>query len=248
MRAHVSTSCPCPFCFFARVVAKDVNDPNVLTHHKTARQRRGRGRSKSAIIDEAASRLSQPRARSPIIRRMSAGTLFGLLMVGILVGVASGMLGIGGGVIVIPILVAVFRFSHTHAVGTSLAMLLPPIGIFAFLEYYRSGNVNLAAAGALAAGFAVGAYFGAKLITTKVVPEETLRMFFAFFLLYIAGNILFRHQHRVWAALNTIVVMATFALSYVALRAVGKRWERKFSVEREYLPRLGVPLAPDYEI
>ena len=176
--------------------------------------------------------------------------ILGLLIIGILVGVISGMLGIGGGVLVIPLLVAFFpaHFTHTRAVGTSLAMLLPPIGIFAFLAYYRAGNVNVAAGLTLAAGFAAGAYLGAQLVNSKRVPEEALRVFFAFFLLYLAGNILFRHQHRVWAALNTVTLMAMFAVGYLALRAIGKKWERRFSVKQEYLPRLGVPLAPDYEI
>src|SRR6185369_15626414 len=108
------------------------------------------------------------------------------------------------------------------AVGTSLAMLLPPIGIFAFLVYYRAGNVDGIAATMLAIGFAAGASVGALLVNTKRIHEDTLRVMFAFFLLYIAGSILFRHQRRVWAVLNTVIVMATFAAGYVLLRAVGK--------------------------
>jgi hypothetical protein len=108
--------------------------------------------------------------------------------------------------------------------------------------------VNVTAAALLAAGFAVGAYLGARLVTSGRMPEEKLRMLFAFFLLYIAGSILFRHQRRVWAVLNTGAMMLAFAAGYLSLRAVGKKWERRFSVSNEYLPRLEMPLAPDYEI
>src|SRR5436190_3751291 len=99
--------------------------------------------------------------------------LASLLAVGLAIGILGGMLGIGGGVLVIPTLVTLYGFTYPQAVGTSLGMLLPPIGIFAFLSYYRSGNVSLAAAGMLALGFAVGAFFGAKLITTGKIPENT---------------------------------------------------------------------------
>jgi len=64
-------------------------------------------------------------------------TVIGLLALGGAIGAVSGMLGIGGGLLVIPALVFFFGLTHTQAVGTSLGMLLPPIGIFAFLTYYR---------------------------------------------------------------------------------------------------------------
>ena len=67
----------------------------------------------------------------------------GLLLVGLAVGIISGMLGIGGGVLVIPALVFFFHFPHRKAVGTSLAMLLPPIGIFALLKYWHEDHNNV---------------------------------------------------------------------------------------------------------
>src|SRR5690348_18362250 len=78
------------------------------------------------------------------------------VLVGLAVGSIAGMLGIGGGVLVIPALVFLFGFSQKVAVGTSLAMLLPPIGIFALMPYWRDGNVRLGPAMLLAAGFAAG--------------------------------------------------------------------------------------------
>src|SRR5215216_6007709 len=119
--------------------------------------------------------------------QLSGVQLSSLVLVGLLIGILGGMLGIGGGVLVIPVLVTLYGFTYPQAVGTSLGMLLPPIGIFAFATYYRSGNISIAAAGFLALGFAIGAYFGAKLVATGMIPQETLRILFAFFLMYVAG-------------------------------------------------------------
>jgi uncharacterized membrane protein YfcA len=183
---------------------------------------------------------------------LTAGAYVWLLVIGCLIGVCSGMLGIGGGVLVIPALMFIFGFAQQTAVGTSLGMLLPPIGIFAFLHYYQSKEVHLPAAGLLALGFAVGAYLGAVLVTKKIVPTGVLRPLFAFFLLYVAGNMLFRSEGRVAAALYTILktagLMIGFAASFVFLHALGKRWERKISMPEIYRERVEGPLAPDYEI
>ena len=70
---------------------------------------------------------------------MSVSTVMLVLLVGLLIGTVSGMVGIGGGVLVIPVLMFGFGFSHTKANGTSMAMLLPPIGVFAVLAYWRAG-------------------------------------------------------------------------------------------------------------
>jgi uncharacterized membrane protein YfcA len=158
------------------------------------------------------------------------------------------MLGIGGGVLVIPALVTLYGFTYPQAVGTSVGMLLPPIGIFAFLAYHKSGNVSLPAAGVLAIGFALGAYLGARLVTTGAIPQNMLRVLFAFFLLYIAGSILFRHQPRVRAVLYTLILLSAFALVRAFLAALGKRWESRFHLEMIYRKQLEIPLAPDYEI
>src|SRR5687767_4222831 len=115
---------------------------------------------------------------------LSYGALAGLLAIGLAIGVVSGMLGIGGGVFVIPALVILFGFSQKAAVGTSLGMLLPPIGIFAFLAYYRAGHVDLRAALLLAAAFAIGAYVGGRIVIAGFVPENVLRLLFVFFMLY----------------------------------------------------------------
>lgn len=158
------------------------------------------------------------------------------------------MLGIGGGILVIPALVFLFHFRHEQAVGTSLGMLLPPIGIFAFVTYYRAGNVNLPAALLLALGFAVGALVGAKLVTTGVVSQKALRLFFGLFLIYVAANTILRIERRTWALATSLLAVAVAAAGYALLRLVGKRLERTYSLRETFLARLDRPVAPDYEI
>ena len=171
-----------------------------------------------------------------------------LVLVGLAVGSVGGMLGIGGGVLVIPALVFIFAFPQKLAVGTSLAMLLPPIGIFALLPYWRDGNVNIKAAMLLAAGFAVGGYFGGWFANRHFVSERFLRVMFAFFMLYVAGNMLFRSEDRVRAAMKTILIMLAYALAYAGARLLGRRLETKLNLSETYRSKLGAPLTPDYEI
>ncbi len=89
---------------------------------------------------------------------------FTLTILGLTVGALSGMFGIGGGVLVIPALVFFYGFSQKMATGTTLAMLLPPIGILAFLEYYKNGLVDIRASIVLVCGFLVGSYVSAKFV------------------------------------------------------------------------------------
>jgi len=85
----------------------------------------------------------------------------GFLLIGAATGAVSGMFGIGGGIFVIPAMVYIYGFSQKMATGTSLGMLLPPIGIMAFLQYYRTGLVSVPAALLLIAGFLAGSYLSA---------------------------------------------------------------------------------------
>jgi len=85
------------------------------------------------------------------------------IIIGGLGGIASGLFGIGGGIVIVPALIYWAGFTPHKAIGTSLAVLLPPIGLAAALEYYRHGNVNISAAAILAATMVVGAWAGASL-------------------------------------------------------------------------------------
>jgi hypothetical protein len=106
-----------------------------------------------------------------------------LFLFGAAIGVVSGLLGIGGGVLLVPGLVLLFGFSQPEAQGTSLAVLALPILIFAAVVYYQNGHVRLPVAGVIAAGFAVGAYAGARLVPH--VPAVYLRTGFGVLLLYL---------------------------------------------------------------
>ncbi|GAB4371091.1 MAG: sulfite exporter TauE/SafE family protein [Deltaproteobacteria bacterium] len=103
-------------------------------------------------------------------------SFLGFLLVGTFTGAVSGMFGIGGGVFVIPAMVYLFGFSQKMATGTSLGMLLPPIGILAFLEFYRAGQVNVAAALLLIIGFVAGSYLSASY--TVSLPDLLLKRAF----------------------------------------------------------------------
>lgn len=172
----------------------------------------------------------------------------GLFVAGLAVGTLSGMLGIGGGVLIIPILMIVFGFNQKIATGTSLGMLLPPIGIFAVLTYYRAGQINITAALILAVAFAVGAWIGSLAVTHGYVADAPLRKFFAFFTLYVAGNMLFHSDHLTWATFKTVLIMAIGGLTYVLLRLVGKRWQHTYKLGEVFRKQASRPMAMDYEI
>jgi uncharacterized membrane protein YfcA len=112
-----------------------------------------------------------------------------ILLVGLVVGVFSGFVGIGGGVLFIPALIWLLGMDQHKAQGTSLGALLAPVGIFAFWEYYRKGNADLRVALILAAGFLVGGYFGA--VGAQHIPEVWLRRIFALSLIAIGGRMFF---------------------------------------------------------
>lgn len=110
-----------------------------------------------------------------------------LIIVGLLAGVAAGLFGIGGGLVIVPALIYWCGFTQHKATGTSLAVLLPPIGLAATLEYYRHGNVDLRAAVIIAITMFAGAYAGAFVANKLSGPH--LRLFFGAFL-WIVGTYL----------------------------------------------------------
>ena len=111
-----------------------------------------------------------------------------IALVGLAGGVVSGLLGIGGAVVIVPALVLLARLPQHTAQGTSLAALLLPVGLLGMLEYHRRGQVNYAYAAVIAGGLFVGAFLGAKLAAP--LPEATLRRVFGGFLLLVAGKLL----------------------------------------------------------
>jgi len=112
-----------------------------------------------------------------------------ILLIGLVVGAFSGVVGIGGGILFVPALIALLGMDQLKAQGTSLGALLAPVGVFAFYEYYRKGNADLRVALLLAAGFLVGGYFGA--VGAHHIPEVWLRRIFALTLIAVGGRMWF---------------------------------------------------------
>lgn len=112
---------------------------------------------------------------------MTLSSISLLLMIGLVSGVASGLFGIGGGVLIVPGLIYLAGYSQHAATGTSLAVLLPPVGLAAVIEYYRHGNVDLKAALIVAAALFVGGWFGAVIANHAAGPY--LRLAFGIFVM-----------------------------------------------------------------
>ena len=100
----------------------------------------------------------------------------GLLVLGLMAGVLAGLAGVGGGIIIVPALVFLFGFNQHLAQGTSLAVLIPPVGLLAMLQYYRKGDVDLKAAALIAGGLLLGSVFGAKVALG--LPQGVLKKIF----------------------------------------------------------------------
>jgi uncharacterized protein len=106
------------------------------------------------------------------------------LALGLVGGILSGLLGIGGGIFIIPALVIILGFSQQMAQGTTLAMMVPPIGLLAAWAYYKTGFVDIKVAGLMCIGFFIGGFFGAKLATA--VSAVTLSRIFGTAMLIIS--------------------------------------------------------------
>jgi len=119
---------------------------------------------------------------------MAVTTLLLLIAIGIVTGAMAGMLGIGGAIIMVPAMVFIMGFGQHMAQGTSLAVMLPPIGLIAAYNYWKAGQVNLKFAIILAAAFIIGSYFGSKFALS--LPQATVKKIFGFVLLLVAIKML----------------------------------------------------------
>ena len=115
---------------------------------------------------------------------ITIGTVLILVAIGIFAGMLSGFIGVGGGVVIVPGLVYFLGLTQFQAQGTSLALMLPPIGILAFYNYYKAGNVNLVYAAIIAVTFIIGGYFGSK-ISLRLNPSK-VKLVFGILMLYVA--------------------------------------------------------------
>ncbi len=111
------------------------------------------------------------------------------VLTGLIAGVASGFFGIGGGIILVPIMVLIFGLTQHQAQGTTLALMVPPIGILAALKYYYEGNVNLKMAIFICLGFVVGGYVGA--VFANNIPGTLMKRIFGYLLFFVSLKLIF---------------------------------------------------------
>lgn len=121
---------------------------------------------------------------------MELSTVFILLAIGLVAGIAGGFVGIGGGLIIVPALVYALGLSQHMAQGTSLAMMLPPIGILAVMSYGKAGEVNLVYAMILAATFIIGAWLGSR--WSLRMNAAVVRFIFGLFMAYAAIRMIWK--------------------------------------------------------
>lgn len=111
------------------------------------------------------------------------------IILGLVAGIFSGLFGIGGGTILIPALVFFFGLTQHQAQGTTLALMVPPIGLLAALRYYYAGNVKLGMAAFICIGFFIGGLIGAQMVEN--VADPMLKKIFGVFLLVVSLRMIF---------------------------------------------------------
>jgi uncharacterized membrane protein YfcA len=143
-----------------------------------------------------------------------------LLLFGVSIGMVSGLLGAGGGILLVPGLIALFGFSQQEAQGTSIAAMIPPIGIFAAMVYYKQGHVRVPIATCVALGFMGGLYLGARLI--PFVAVNWLQWAFGGLLVYLGLAFLFGNQLP-WGVPSDIAGLCTLVAGWLRVQAAPSR-------------------------
>jgi uncharacterized membrane protein YfcA len=119
---------------------------------------------------------------------MNTETILLLLVIGLAAGILSGMVGVGGGLIIVPALVFFLGFTQHQAQGTSLGLLLLPVGILAVINYYNKGNIDIKVVAVMSIAFVLGGWIGSKIALS--LSQESLKKIFAIFLFYVAFRFL----------------------------------------------------------
>ena len=120
---------------------------------------------------------------------MDITTVLILSLIGLLAGTMGGMVGLGGGLIIVPAMVYLMGADQKTAQGTSIAIMLPPIGFFAAYNYYKAGFINVKYAAIIAITFLIGGYFGSKLAIA--LPEAIVKRIFAGLMIVTALKMIF---------------------------------------------------------
>ena len=121
--------------------------------------------------------------------KMDINTIVMLLTIGFFTGILGGMVGVGGGIILVPALVFILGYSQLDAQGISLALIMFPVGILGVFQYYKQGHVDFNIVLILAIGFVLGSFLGSKISLS--ISQEIVKRIFAILLLVIASKMLF---------------------------------------------------------
>ncbi|MEP7372103.1 MAG: sulfite exporter TauE/SafE family protein [Chitinophagaceae bacterium] len=119
---------------------------------------------------------------------MTTELVITLLLIGLAAGILSGLVGVGGGLIVVPALIFFLGYSQHQAQGTSLGLLLLPVGILAVINYYNKGQIDVKVVAVMSIAFVLGGWLGSKLALR--LPADTVKKIFAIFLFYSAFKLL----------------------------------------------------------
>lgn len=126
---------------------------------------------------------------------METQTFIILLLIGIAAGTLSGMVGIGGGIVIVPALIYFLGFSQKMAQGTSLGILLLPVGLLGVMQFYKQGFIDVRVVLIISAAFFFGSYFGSKIALS--MSQETAKKVFAVLMILIAVKMLFFDKKNV---------------------------------------------------
>lgn len=119
---------------------------------------------------------------------MSLTTILILIVIGVAAGVLSGVVGVGGGIIMVPALIYFMAMSQHEAQGTSLAVMLPPIGLLAAWNYHKAGALNWKFAIIMALAFIIGGYFGSKIALN--IDQRMLKKIFGIVMLLVSAKLI----------------------------------------------------------
>jgi uncharacterized membrane protein YfcA len=119
--------------------------------------------------------------------QMSITSILLLALIGLLAGIISGFVGIGGGMIMVPAMIYFFQYNQFQAQGTSLAVLMMPVGIFAVVNYYQAGHIQFIPVFAIALGFVVGAFLGSKWVLGMDIQK--VKLVFGLFMFLMSAKI-----------------------------------------------------------
>jgi uncharacterized membrane protein YfcA len=127
-------------------------------------------------------------------KKMDMQTIGILIALGMATGALSSVVGVGGGIILVPALIYIFGYPQMDAQGVSLALLMFPVGMLGVIQYYKAGHVNFNLVGIIAIGFVIGSFFGSKLALS--LPHDVIKKAFAILMLVIAIKMLFFDQKK----------------------------------------------------